>query len=166
MQIRPTHWPNEAAALARLYQSAFPDEDLTPLVTDLHRMDASHAISLVTETGGTLTGHILLTPAGDGLALVGPLAVAPDHQRAGLGTALIRAGADAARQNGVAKLLLLGDPAYYQRHGLTTETDIATPYPLPVEWADAWQSRTIGPGPTAQTMTLPEPWMDAALWAG
>jgi putative acetyltransferase len=52
----------------------------------------------------------------DGLALA-PLAVSPDFQRRGIGTALARAGLDACRKQGVPFVFVLGNPAYYSRFG-------------------------------------------------
>ena len=56
-------------------------------------------------------------PAGTRALLLGPLAVHPDFQRAGLGARLMNAGLKAAREAGYALVFLVGDEPYYGRHG-------------------------------------------------
>ena len=95
--------------------------------------------------------------------LLGPLAVHPDHQRQGIGTTLIREGQSSL--DGPSTIVLLGDPAYYQRHGFRPDTGIQPPYPLPPEWREAWQSiRTENAAPLTGTLSVPEYWRDPALW--
>lgn len=49
------------------------------------------------------------------LVLVGPVAVQPDLQRGGVGTALMRALLDAAPIVGADAMTMIGDPEYYDR---------------------------------------------------
>ena len=56
-------------------------------------------------------------PAGTRALLLGPLAVHPDFQRAGLGARLMNNGLEAAREAGHALVFLVGDEPYYGRHG-------------------------------------------------
>ena len=72
--------------------------------------------------GGRLAGVISFWPlriSGDGRAalLLGPLAVHPDFQNAGLGGRLMQRGLDAARGQGHALVFLVGDAPYYNRFG-------------------------------------------------
>jgi len=74
--------------------------------------------------GGGLVGHVLFTPArirllGDTvMALaVGPVAVAPEHQRKGIGGGMLRYGHELGRREGFALAFLYGHPSYYPRHG-------------------------------------------------
>lgn len=64
--------------------------------------------------------------------LLGPLAVDPSMQGAGVGSALMRAAVDAARAEGHGAVLLMGDPEYYARFGFSADaTDrLAMPGPL------------------------------------
>jgi predicted N-acetyltransferase YhbS len=61
----------------------------------------------------------LMLTGDDGLArplvLVGPVAVAPDRQRDGLGRRLMEAMLDATRRIDRRDMLLIGDPEYYER---------------------------------------------------
>ncbi len=53
---------------------------------------------------------------GAGLA---PVAVLPEHQRRGVGRALIEAGNQRIRGTGCPFIIVLGHPDYYQRFGFT-----------------------------------------------
>ncbi len=139
--------PADHAALFDLYPRAFPDEDLLELVRDL--LAAPEAQSLVAQQGGDVIGHIGFTdvsvPGADApLSMLAPLAVAPDHQRQGVGKALIADGVDRLRKRDIAKVLVLGDPNYYSRSGFAQEMAITPPHPIPQDWMPAWQSMPLG----------------------
>lgn len=86
---------------------------------------AGHAtVSLVAEIGGRAVGHVLFSPValdpeepGFLCAGLGPVAVLPEFQRRGVGSALILAGLKESRDFGLSGVVLLGDPAYYSRFG-------------------------------------------------
>lgn len=163
--------PSDLAALESMYPQAFPDEDLVPLIRELLR-EKVDTLSLVATIESSLVGHVLFTrgrlaDSEDAVALLGPLAVSPDRQRFGIGSALVREGLDRLQREGVQQVLVLGDPAYYGRFGFTTESSVLTPYELPAEWATAWQSLTLGSNraPGSGKLMLPEPWMRQELWS-
>ena len=169
IEIRPGG-PGDIASLEKLYPAAFPDEDLLQLVRQLLTEEPG-ILSLVAEAGDAMAGHILFTlgaiagsesPA----ALLAPLAVAPEWQRQGIGSALIREGLERLKQAGVVQVYVLGDPAYYGRSGFRPETAIAPPYPLHREYREAWQSLFLGsaPLPDQGKLLLPKVWMQPALW--
>ncbi len=160
--------PDERAAIEQLYAAAFPDEDLIPLIRDLAGL-GDEVVFLTARRDGALVGHIALTKArvaATPVALLAPLAVAPDHQRTGVGSALIRAGFDAMAKHGMAAVCTLGDPAYYGRFGFKPERFIIPPYELPEDWGDAWQSVRLGDEPPLceGRIHLPSPWMHRGLW--
>ncbi len=64
-----------------------------------------------------------------------PLAVVPEHQRGGIGTALVRAGLDQCRKIGFGAVVVLGHSEYYPRFGFTPATrfGIGCEYDVPVE---------------------------------
>jgi len=84
------------------------------------------ALSLVAERAGEIVGHVLFSPvrvegaAGAGaIVSLGPLAVVPASQRAGVGSALVREGLTRCKQAGHQGVVVLGDPRYYARFGFT-----------------------------------------------
>jgi putative acetyltransferase len=114
----------DRAAVHAVNAAAFP----TPLEADLVdalRRQAHLLISLVAERDGAILGHILFSPVTlegrPDLRLMGlaPMAVAPGHQRSGIGSALVRAGLDECRQLGFSAVVVLGHPEYYPRFGFT-----------------------------------------------
>ena len=117
--------PGDAPAIRALVDAAFetaPHSSGTEgAILDRLRADGDLAISLVAEADGALAGQVALSPltAGgeaDWLGL-GPVAVAPDRQRQGIGSALIREGLGRAEASGARGVALIGDPAYYSRFG-------------------------------------------------
>lgn len=162
---------SDLAAIELLYPDAFPDEDLLPLVGDLLR-DAAIATSLVAVVDSQIVGHGVFTKCGVlgssiEAALLGPLVVAPDWQRQGIGSAIVRVGLRRLQEEDVTIVCVLGDPAYYRRHGFRLETSLEPPYPLPDEWKGAWQSKSLVEAPErcSGTLSLPAVWRKPALWA-
>lgn len=157
-------------ALLALYLLAFPQEDLCPLVSALLALPEDVA-SLMVRLDDQLVGHAIFTLGktgqGDKVALLGPVAIHPQQQRKGLGTALISGGLASLGARGVGQCCVLGDPAYYGRFGFVPERKITTPFPIPPDWTEAWQSiRLTDTGiPAARgKLHLPVPWMKAELW--
>lgn len=161
---------SDQTGLMGIYPEAFPEEDLRPLVHDLLKDDID-TLSLCVPHSSGLLGHVVFTFFADaGVrragALLGPLAVHPDHQRIGLGSGLVHSGLAELADCGVRQVFVLGDPKYYSRFGFEKETAVQTPYSLPEKWADAWQSMPLEdrarltPGPCK----LPSAWMKPELW--
>lgn len=161
----------DAAAIESLYPQAFPEEDLVPLVHSLLRNEAIR-LSLVATLGEQLVGHVIFTHCNiDGsdtkVALLGPLAVKPAHQRQGIGSAIVSEGLQRLKDAGVAIVLVLGDPAYYGRLGFTADENVLPPYELPDDWAGAWQSQSLvaSESQVAGGLLVPVQWRQAALWS-
>lgn len=77
-------------------------------------------LSLVAEIDGQIVGHILFTKAAvgvDTVLVLAPLSVAPNFQKQGIGTALIREGHKRAAELGYGYSLVLGSEVYYPRCG-------------------------------------------------
>jgi len=162
--------PRDVKGIEQLYVDAFPDEDLLPLVRDLLDL-GQEVVSLVGMRENVVVGHISFTLCGvegseDKVALLAPLAVMPALQKQGIGSALIQAGFKKLESSKIGYVFVLGDPAYYNRFGFKAEDKVATPYPLPVEWRDAWQSLKLRDqqAPQAGKLSVPEPWRHIALW--
>jgi putative acetyltransferase len=99
-------------------------------IVDALRGACDPFLSLVAEKDGSIVGHVLFTdmsvePTRDGLALgLAPLAVAPEYQRRGIGSALVDAGLQACREAGAALVFVLGDPDFYGRFGFRPADEI------------------------------------------
>ena len=161
----------DRAAIEALYPRAFADEDLLPLVGNL-LADPGVTVSLVAILGSAVVGNIIFTKCSvDGCdtraALLAPLAVDPACQGKGIGSALVQAGLRRLQEDGISMVFVLGDPAYYSRFGFRSEPTVGTPYPLPTDWADAWQSLrlTDAASPSGGLLVLPGFWMDRGLWS-
>ncbi|MCR6645246.1 MAG: N-acetyltransferase [Terricaulis sp.] len=72
--------------------------------------------------------------AGVELYFLGPLAVDPDEQMAGLGAALTRAAVDACRANGGNGVVLVGAARFFQPLGFSLVPLGAIALPGPVDW--------------------------------
>lgn len=79
-------------------------------------------LSLVAESGGVVVGHIAFSPVtfpdnSAGWYGMGPVSVAPEHQRQGIGTALVLEGLERLRNLNARGCVLVGDPRFYERFG-------------------------------------------------
>ena len=117
MMIRQEN-PHDRRAVHEAVSSAFGRSDEADLVDRLRKAGDS-VISLVADENGRIVGHVLLSrmeapfPA---LALA-PVSVIPARQGRGIGSALIKAAIDGARNENWGAIFVLGDPAYYERFG-------------------------------------------------
>ena len=124
---------NDHPAIEAVVAAAFGRADEAELVARL-RDDGDVIFELVAEENGAVSGHILFSRLwADRSGLFGalaPLAVRPEGQRAGVGSALVRASLDSAREFGCHGVLVLGDPAYYGRFGFSAQAavDVRSPF--------------------------------------
>ena len=98
------------------------------MVNALRKGDAYISeLSLVAESDGEIVGHIMFTKATVGkhtvLALA-PLSVAPEYQRQGVGTALVKEGHRIAREMGYEYSVVLGSENYYPRFGYVPAAEL------------------------------------------
>jgi putative acetyltransferase len=127
--------PGDAAAIRAVHLAAFPTALEADLVDALERAD-DVTRSLVAEESGRILGHVLLSrmmieDAPTPLRAVGlaPVAVQPDRQAEGIGSRLVSAGVEAAREAEEDIIFLVGDPDYYGRFGFTAAA--AAPFVSP-----------------------------------
>lgn len=118
--------PDDHDAIRAVNLLAFDREDEGQLV-DALRMSGDARLSLIAEIEGRVVGHILFsilsinTPAGPIAALaLAPMAVVPEHQRQGIGSALVREGLRISREQGHRIVIVVGYPEYYPRFGFST----------------------------------------------
>jgi len=131
--------PAHAAQVAAVVEAAFERPDEADIVAMLRQARAS-VVSLVAQAseGGSIIGHVVLSPVTlsgasepRGLGL-GPLAVAPEFQRTGVGSRLVEAALRRARLLGFAYVVVLGHPQYYPRFGFLPASRFGLSYPAPV----------------------------------
>ena len=160
--VREEH-AGDVAAIHRVNLLAFGGPGEAALVDHL-RVHGKLRISLVAEQGGEVVGHIAFSPvrfidedaagrpqarpaspAGAGGLGIGPMAVAPEHQRRGVGGHLMRAGLERCRAQGVPWVIVLGHPGYYPRFGFTPASGfgVRCAYPAPDE---AFMALELVPG--------------------
>jgi putative acetyltransferase len=115
--------PEDILAIRQLNISAFGQEQKAGIV-DALRKNRAILLSLVACIGQSVVGHILYSPdtleckdsqlVGAGL---GPMAVAPNHQRQEIGGNLVKTGNQRLRDSGYRFIVVLRHPAYYPRFG-------------------------------------------------
>jgi len=139
LNIRP-ECPEDIFRVYSLNTSAFETYAEARLVDRL-REEADPIISLVADLEGEIAGQILFSPVTiddhPDLLLMGlaPMAVRPEHQRQGIGTALVHAGLEACRDMGVVGAVVLGHPEFYPRFDFVpaSQFDIGCEYDVPDE---------------------------------
>lgn len=114
-------------AVYEINRLAFGKEDESKLVDEL-RTNADAVISLVAEIDGKVVGHLLMskmyiaTQKGDVPALaLAPVAVHPDFQKQGIGSALVKEALKIAPEKGETIVLVLGHKEYYPKFGFSVE---------------------------------------------
>jgi putative acetyltransferase len=120
--IRPAR-QEDRAAIRRVEERAFGQPSEATLVEQLVA-SGDAVLELVAERGGAIVGHILfsrLFVERDGARFpavaLAPLAVDPDHQRTGVGSALVEDAHGRLKIMDERLSVVLGDPAYYGRFG-------------------------------------------------
>ena len=112
---------------------------------------ARPVISLVASEDDTVVGHIMFAPVelsdSSPLTIMGlaPMAVAPDRQRCGIGSALAKEGLIRCAEIGAGAVVVLGHSAYYPRFGFVPAStmSIACEYDVPDE---VFMVRELTPG--------------------
>jgi putative acetyltransferase len=154
--VRP-EIPSDHAPIHKLTASAFADSKLghngEADLIDVLRKSCKEFLSLVAvaKDENEVVGHILFTQAesisetsrivGMGLA---PMAVAPSHQRQGIGSSLIKSGITMLADRGCPFVVVLGHPDFYPRFGFSAE--LAQPLDSPFGGGEAWMAMELVPG--------------------
>jgi len=139
MLIRDEH-QNDWDTVHALNASAFETSAEANLV-DALRQQAQPLISLVAEDNTEILGHIMFSPVSlpghPELRIMGlaPMAVFPEHQREGIGSALVRAGLEQCRKLDFGAVVVLGHSSYYPRFGFSPSArfGIGCEYDVPEE---------------------------------
>lgn len=158
-----------------LHMDAFAEDErelVAQLALDLLRDETAEPIlALVAEKDDRIVGCAIFScvtiQAGTPsiAAILAPLAVASKHQRAGVGSALVRHGLATLRSQGVGLVLVYGNPTYYSRFGFAAGHQVVAPFPL--KYPDAWMACELAEGlfqaakgsaTCAKSLSRPEYW--------
>jgi putative acetyltransferase len=141
--------PGDEPAVHETNEQAFGTPLEARLVDALR--ETPDSLSLVATLDERVVGHILFTPvtiepaADRRIAGLAPMAVRPEHQRAGIGGQLIRAGLKECRRRGYSAVVVLGHPEYYPRFGFVPAHTfgLTCEFPSPPE---AFMALELDPG--------------------
>lgn len=148
--IRPEA-PADRSAIHQVNELAFGSRAEADLV-DALRAEARPFLSLVAVQDDKVVGHICFTPVtieSDGVVStamgLAPMAVLPDLQNQGIGSALVRQGLEECRRLGEEVIVVLGHPDFYPRFGFVPAAPlgIRSEYPVPDE---VFQIAELRPG--------------------
>ena len=153
--------PGDAPRVRALLEAAFGGTAEADLVDRL-RGGGDLVQSLVAEHGG-VAGYVafprLTLDLGErSVPVIGlaPVAVAPDRQHQGTGSALIRAGLARMKDRGERLVFVLGEPAYYGRFGFEVMPGFASPYA-----GRYFQTLKLAPdAPLSGTVSYPKPFAE------
>jgi putative acetyltransferase len=116
----------DAGAIAEVTVAAFRTLEISnhteQFIVEALRAAGALTVSLVAEVDGRVVGHIAFSPVAisDGTPRwygLGPVSVSPEHQRKGIGKALIREGLSRLKAMGARGCCLVGHPDYYRKFG-------------------------------------------------
>ncbi|MGH3142612.1 MAG: GNAT family N-acetyltransferase [Gaiellales bacterium] len=121
--------PEDEREIADVVEAAFGDASVAEF-TGAIRASAGYIpeLTFVGEEDGEIVGYTMLSYVDldggpvDRLLTLTPVAVRPDKQRQGVGTAVVRAAVAAADDRGEPLVLVEGVPAYYPRVGFVSAT--------------------------------------------
>jgi putative acetyltransferase len=159
--VRPERL-EDIAGIRAVHVAAFETPAEAGLVDTLRDSDAwVPGLSVVAAEDGRVVAHallsrvVLVTGDGDVPALaLGPVAVLPEMQRQGYGSAVVR-GAVAARDDRL--VVLLGDPAFYRRFGFrpAAQFGITGVY---MSYGELWQALPPPGGAQPGEVVYPHHW--------
>lgn len=128
LDVRPEQ-PGDFAELRVVHQRAFAPSKQEADIVEALRASSSHVapLCLVAVLDGVVVGHVALSSAdldsGGSVLVLGPIAVLPEFQRQGFGSALIRQGLSYAEETDFPMVVVVGAsevlPALRVRAGRT-----------------------------------------------
>lgn len=130
---------DDRPAILDVVLAAFDNDDEVELVRTIWAApEYLSDLEIVAEHEGRVVGHVLHSTGYIGtheLVALAPLAVHPDHQGRGVGSALVNEAIARADRGGHPAIVLLGGPAFYERFGFQPARNfgILNDMDLPVE---------------------------------
>ncbi len=129
--------PGDIAEISKLHARVFgPGRFVRSAYRVRERKGHLSRFCLVAYLGAELVASLRMTEVAiggvTGAALLGPIAVEPQHRGLGLGTKLVTAALSAARTGGTQLIILVGDEPYYGRFGFKAVPAGQIVFPGPV----------------------------------
>jgi putative acetyltransferase len=127
---------SDIAAITEVTIAAFKTLEISnhteQFIIEALRAAKALRVSLVAELDGRVIGHVAFSPVtvSDGTRNwygLGPVSVLPEHQRKGIGNALIKEGLSRLRDRNAQGCCLVGHPDYYKRLGFKNMTGLVHP---------------------------------------
>jgi predicted N-acetyltransferase YhbS len=99
--------------------------------------------------------------------MLAPVAVSTDHQKSGVGKALIRHGLNELVSKGALVAVTYGDPSYYEKVGFKSLSEAVLKAPLPLSMPHGWLGQSLTQEAIhvrAERPTCVEAFRDPAYW--
>jgi putative acetyltransferase len=164
-----TEGPGDAPTIHRVHLAAFQreGEGAPPEAELVDRLRGSPAwipeLSFVAVADGSIVGHVVATrahlePGERPVLALGPIAVLPLLQAAGIGSALMRAVVEAADARDEPLIGLVGSVGWYTKFGFQPATALGVESPDPA-WGEHFQVRVgaCGADDVSGRFRYPEP---------
>jgi len=128
---------------AELTKALLADSSASPLLSLLACTGNNVAVGHILFSHGHLTEEPNLK-----VSILAPLAVVPQYQRKGVGSALITAGLQRLANKGIDWVFVLGHIEYYPKFGFEPayRYGLQPPHPTPKQYPDAWMVKSLRRG--------------------
>jgi putative acetyltransferase len=129
--------PQDCDGILDLVREAFSSderdasEEVDIVLSTWRLKSAPSRLEFVAVAQDRIVGHVLAAPGdlgGRGVLAIAPLGVSPSSQRKGIGSALMARVLHGAAAADHPLIVLLGDPAYYERFGFESSAHLGICY--------------------------------------
>jgi putative acetyltransferase len=139
--------PEDTEQVAAVIDAAFGDTETSAFTQQLREWEGHvPELTFVAEDEGEVVGFTMLSYVRVGerpVLILTPMAVRPDRQREGVGTAVVRAALAAADARGEPLVLVEGVPSYYPQFGFRPALELGLERPDERIPAAAWMAAPL-----------------------